>query len=124
MMASSGIMGTAGFVLTFLPEEILHLLEMAPANLNVLFLQIMGALYLAFAMLNWMARANLIGGIYSKPVAVGNFAHFFIAGITIIKNALASPGIPSLWVAGIIYALFAVLFARVAFGDPLKLKKN
>lgn len=120
MMASAGVMGIAGFALTFLPEEIVHYAGLASTSFNILILQILGALYMAFAMLNWMARAKLIGGIYSKPVAVGNFAHFFIAGITIIKSAFASQNMPALWVAAIIYSLFAILFAKVAFSNPLK----
>mgnify|MGYP005841113977 CR=1 FL=1 len=120
MMASAIAMGIAGIFFTFLPEEIISYAGFTITELNTLSLQILGALYLAFAVLNWMARANLIGGIYSKPVAMGNFAHFFIAGITLIKGALANQYVLSLWISGIIYSVFAIMFATVAFGNPLK----
>ena len=119
-MASALLMGIAGIALTFLPVEIANYASLTPTDLSSLLFQILGALYFAFAILNWMAKANLIGGIYSKPVAMGNFAHFFIAGIAIIKSAFANQDVILLWIGGIIYALFAIMFAIAAFGNPLK----
>lgn len=120
MMASAITMGFVGALFTFMSEEIIVYAGSASTDLNILFLQLLGALYLAFAILNWMAKANLIGGIYSKPVAMGNFAHFFIAGITIVKSAFVNQAVMELWVGAIIYSIFAIMFAIVAFGNPLK----
>ncbi len=120
MMASAILMGVVGVAFTFLPEEIAHYAGLTATNFSSLFFQILGALYFAFALLNWMAKANLIGGIYSKPVAMGNFAHFFIAGIAITKSAFAHQTVIALWIGAIIYVIFAILFAIVAFGNPIK----
>lgn len=120
MIASAIVMGIAGICFSFLPDEIINYAGYTSTGLNSLFLQILGALYLAFATLNWMAKANLIGGIYSKPVALGNFAHFFIAGISIIKSAFANEAMIALWIGAIIYSIFAIIFGIVAFGNPLK----
>lgn len=119
MMASAFIMGIAGIACTFMPDEILNFYGISSTALNAIFLQLLGALYLGFAILNWMAKSNIIGGIYSKPVALGNFAHFFIAGITLIKGAFSSQSMISLWIASAIYAIFAISFSMVAFGNPL-----
>lgn len=120
MMASAILMGITGIILIFLPDEIADYAGLTSTNLPPLLLQVLGALYFSFALLNWMAKANLIGGIYSKPVAMGNFAHFFIAGLSIMKSAIANQNIIELWVVGIIYCIFAILFAVVGFGNPLK----
>lgn len=122
MMASAILMGVTGILLIFLPDEIANYTGLASTDLSSLLLQVLGALYFAFALLNWMAKANLIGGIYSKPVAMGNFAHFFIAGVSIIKIAVANQTIVALWTGGIICCIFAIMFAIVAFGNPLKSK--
>ena len=120
LMASSAIlMGIAGVSLLFLPDEILSISGYSTGGLNSIALQIFGALYIAFCVLNWLARANLIGGIYSKPVALANFAHFFIGGLSLLKGAAVAE-FPALWVIGMIYSVFAVLFAVIAFGNPLK----
>jgi hypothetical protein len=120
MAASAVIMGTIAIIFTFLPQEVIIFTGHSVVYLNVLLIQILGALYFAFAALNWMAKANLIGGIYSKPVAIANFTHFFIGGITLLKNALTQEEATGLWIAAIIYSLFAILFAKVTFGNPLK----
>ena len=119
-MASAILMGITGIILIFLPDEIADYAGLTSTNLPPLLLQVLGALYFSFALLNWMAKANLIGGIYSKPVAMGNFAHFFIAGLSIMKSAIANQNIIELWAVGIIYCIFAILFAVVGFGNPLK----
>jgi len=120
MTASAFVMGMTAIILTFLPQEMIILSGHSVDYFNVLLIQILGALYFAFAALNWMAKANLIGGIYSKPVAIGNFAHFFIGAITLLKNAFTQEVLIGLWIAAIVYSLFAVLFAKVAFGYPIK----
>jgi hypothetical protein len=67
-----------------------------------------------------MAQANLMGGIYSRPVAMGNFVHFFVAALALLKAVLAGQhALPALAGAAA-YAAFAVLFALVLFGDPLR----
>ena len=75
MRASAVFSGALGAVATFLPQEILVRAGIPPVGLSVILVQIAGALYLGFAMLNWMAQGNIIGGIYSRPVAMGNLAH-------------------------------------------------
>lgn len=122
MSASAIFMGIAGLCLTFLPAELINYAGLVTGEMSILLLQITGALFVAFASLNWMARGNLIGGIYSRPVAMGNFAHFFIGGITLLKSAITNEFMILLWTAAIIYTLFAVLFALVAFGNPLSTK--
>jgi len=78
MTASSVFMGLIGIALIFLQSEVLKALgEMPNPTLN-LTLQLLGALYFGFAMTNWMAKAVLMGGIYSRPLSIGNFSHFLI----------------------------------------------
>src|SRR5688572_2481190 len=61
MTASAFVMGALGLSATFLPQEIAAWLG-ASATLPLL-IQVLGALYFAFAMLNWTAKDGLIGGI-------------------------------------------------------------
>lgn len=111
-------MALAGLAASFLPQELLGYAGMPADAVAQVAVQIAGALYLGFAMLNWMARANLIGGIYSRPVAVGNFSHFAIAAIALVKAAIAAQGQPAIVAAAVIYSVFALLFARVVFFHP------
>lgn len=118
MEASALLMALAGLAASFLPQELLGYAGLPADAVAQVAVQIAGALYLGFAMLNWMARANLIGGIYSRPVAVGNFSHFAIAAIALVKAAMAAQGQLAIVAAAVVYGVLALLFARVVFFHP------
>lgn len=122
MIASSMFMGLLGLCCTFLPTEILYYTGLSSTILLALIIQITGALYLGFALMNWMAKTVLIGGIYSKPLCLGNFLHFAIAGLALIKAAFRNPDLKYILIAAIAYAIFAILFGFVLFTSPLKNK--
>jgi hypothetical protein len=119
MTINSIIMGLAGILLTFMPDEIIKYVTITSGTkLDVLMLQLLGALYFGFAMINWTAKANLIGGIYSRPVAIGNLIHFTVGALALLKGY--SSGYPLIiQVATIIYTVFAILFAIVFFRHPV-----
>ena len=82
-------------------------------------MQIVGALYFGFAMLNWMNRKSVIGGIYSKPVVVANLAHFAVAGLALIQALFSDSHWPSaVWMMGALYSVFAVCFGILFFRHP------
>ncbi len=108
-----------GLVLSFLPDEILVYFNQ-PANtfLKTAF-QVIGALYLGFAMLNWMVKSSRIGGIYNRPVVVANLMHFgvvFIALIKLIVGGLANPAVIAL---AVVYGLFAIGFGYLLRTSPV-----
>jgi len=118
MRDSALFMGVAGLAATFLPQELLRYAGATASGLPVLGVQVLGAVYVGFALQNWMAQGNLIGGIYSRPVAVGNLAHFTIAALALVKALLSGFLAPAVVAGAIVYVTFAALFARVAFSPP------
>jgi hypothetical protein len=120
MRASSILMGALGVSAIFAPQEIIVYAGGPPSVVGNLVIEIAGALYFGFAVLNWMAQANLIGGIYSRPVAMGNFAHFFVAALALLKAVLAGERTMPAVVTAAAYTAFAVLFTFVLFGDALR----
>src|SRR5271165_1534786 len=78
MSLSALFLAVLGIGTSFMPQEILAHYGTRATGPAVLAIQIAGALYLGFAILNWTARSILIGGIYARPVALGNFLHFAI----------------------------------------------
>lgn len=117
MMTSAVAMAVAGVATSFLPQELLSAVGAEPGAAAVLVTQMAGALYVGFAAVNWTARGVLIGGIYARPLAVGNFFHFAIGAVTLIKLALATPA-PALIGLTAPYVLFALWFGRVLFRPP------
>ena len=56
---SAAFMAILGLVTSFMPQEMLGYLGTTPENVTVLLVQVTGALYIAFAMLNWMPFPKL-----------------------------------------------------------------
>jgi hypothetical protein len=117
LMASSAIfMAALGLAATFMPQEIVASLGGGSARTIPLLVQILGALYLGLAMLNWMAKESLIGGIYSRPVSMGNFLHFAVGAITLLKAVASGERAIMIIVCAAIYVVFALGFGAVVFG--------
>jgi len=122
MSLSALFMVALGLLASFLPQEIAAHLGAPPGSGIVLIIQIGGALYLGFAILNWTAKAILIGGIYSRPVALGNFLHFAVVAITLLKALLGGSRSNEIIVGAIIYFFFGVWFGLVLFTHPTRPK--
>ena len=125
MTLSAMILALIGISLIFLPNEILDYLELSVSETLQLLMQIIGSLYFALAILNWMSKGSIIGGIYNRPIAMANLTHFVIAGLALIKGILANPSLSYvIWSIAIIYSIFAIFFGIVAFKHPVGEKNH
>ena len=125
MISSTLFLGMSGAILTFLPNEIISSMAIRPSQITTLFFQLTGALYLGFAMLNWMAKGTLIGGIYNKPIAIGNLMHFGVGAIALIKIIFKILTHKEIVIAlAAVYVIFAILFAYVLRTNPTKTEKK
>ncbi len=121
MAASALFMAVLGLVATFLPQEIVAWAGGSSGGILPLFVQIAGALYLAFAVLDWTAKDSLIGGIYARPLSLGNLLHFAVGAITLLKAIYAGHREPAMLVAAAAYSVFAISFAWIIFfWSPVK----
>lgn len=118
MGLSAAFMAAAGLVFSFLPAESLVVAGVEPARVLVVFVQVTGALYLGFAMLNWSARGVMIGGIYARPVGLGNVLHFAVVAATLVKAASVNATLTMVLLAAI-YTVFGVWFGLVVFTSPV-----
>lgn len=119
MIASTLLLGLTGIALTIFPQEIS--VAVSSIDADPIVLQIVGALYFGFAMLNWTAKDNLIGGIYGRPIAIGNFSHFIIGAFALLKFAVRNSS-TTIWILAIVYILFAVAFGYIFTHHPDKNK--
>jgi hypothetical protein len=117
MSISSIFLAVLGLLALFLPKEIMASLNSSDMGNSPLIVSILGAAYLGFAFLNWNSRSITIGGIYAKPLSLGNFVHFAISFITIIKISLNSDSI-LLWTLTLFYGFLAFSFGKITFTHP------
>lgn len=118
MIASAAFLAMAGVATAFFPDRVLATHDTVPDNATLLLIQMMGALYLGFAMLNWQARGVLMGGIYARPIALGNFLHFGMVAILLWKAA-AIFGVAMLAISASVFTVFALGFGIVLFRPPV-----
>ena len=116
LIASSGALALVGAAATFAPVELLRALGTLPAGPMPIVVQLLGALYLSFAITNWTAKGSPIGGIYSRPISMGNLLHFSMGAIALAKYAAAHGGSPVLLVLLAVYVFFAAGFGLLVFG--------
>ena len=108
-------MALLGLAASFGPGELLVVAGVTPTGGLRALVQVAGALYLGFAMLNWMSKDSVIGGIYGRPTTMANFLHFFAGGMALLKAAASGQTSSALWPLAVVYALFAAGFGLVAF---------
>lgn len=118
MASSAAFLCLLGLGATFLPAELLAYAGAPAPGIAPLVVQLFGALSFGGAMVNWMGRTNLIGGIYSRPVSVGNALHFTMGALALLKGI--SAGTLPLPVVALFacYAFFSVSFCLVLFRHP------
>lgn len=111
MTVTAILCAVIGIALTFAPDYVMTLMGISPNKGIELILQLLGATYYAFAILNWMAKGAIIGGIYNKPIAIANFTHFFIAGMALSKASFYTKSLPvTVGVLGGFYLVCALMF--------------
>jgi hypothetical protein len=119
LTVSTLFLGTIGLGLSFLPIEALNILHLKTSQTSALIMQLLGALYLGFGMMNWMAKGSIIGGIYNKPLVIGNLMHFAVGAITLLKVAFNLNDSKEVLIPlTIIYSLFALGFMAVFTKTP------
>tara|TARA_B100001094_G_C17798418_1_gene607882 strand:- start:198 stop:596 length:399 start_codon:yes stop_codon:yes gene_type:complete len=123
MIISAIFLAVNGFGFSFFPNEIYVLFNNDINSLFILILQVLGALYLGFSYMNWMSKNSLIGGIYNKPLLIGNMLHFLTASIAMIKLVFKFENNLQLIIPyTIIYCLFTLLFGYVFFSNSFSNK--
>jgi len=124
MVSSSAVLAIAGLFALFVPDELLGNITAGQASSLAVILQLTGSLYFALAFVNWTARDSRIGGIYLRPVSLGNFAHFFVGALVLGKYALENSQNFTIIAALSVYAFFAYFFWWLVFRSPGLVEKT
>jgi hypothetical protein len=98
-----------------MPDVLLSTQGVAVTGTASILIQLMGALYFSFALMNWTAKDSAIGGVYARPVSLANFGHFFSGTLLLIKYQLSNAINQSVLVVLVVYAVYAVCFYWLVF---------
>lgn len=114
MVASSACLAVSGILCLFLPDEVLSWLGTTGGG--ALSVQLLGGLYLGAAAANWSARGAMIGGIYARPLSLGNFVHFLTGTLAVVGQLQGGTAGARVVALAAVYALFFILFALLLYG--------
>ena len=118
MMLSANFLAIAGLITSYFPDKVLETHGTVPDGPTLLLIQMMGALYLGFAILNWTARGVIMGGIYARPLALGNFLHFAMVAVMLTREAIQHSVVP-MALSAAVFSAFAIGFGIVLFRPPV-----
>jgi hypothetical protein len=119
MTISALFLGIIGIFLSFLPKEIINYLNINSNVITILLFQLLGALYLGFGILNWMLKGSRIGGIYNRPVLMGNLMHFLVGAIALIKIVSSIQAHSEIIIfLMIVYSTLSISFAILFKSNP------
>lgn len=108
MRVSAALLGGMGLILLFTPAESAMALgwgegEIAPA--------LAGAGLLAVAILDWMGRTAVYGGIYGRPIVMANLMLSLVGGLTLLNGQIDNPQATTLgWLPVLILAAHGTTF--------------
>lgn len=117
LILSALFMAIIGLVCIFAPVETIVYFKLEPSKFLLIVLQLMGGLYFGFAFINWMSRFMTLGGIYGKPIVMGNVLHFLVGSMVLLKSGLLFQNL-SIAILIVFYLLFAILFLNLFFEIP------
>lgn len=119
MAASALVMAIAGIAGLFAPQEILAALGAPATGIVPSLLQLHAAMLFGFAVMNWFAKESPIGGIYNRPLLLGNVMHFATGALTMLRLAGANRTTPVIAVT-VVYVIFAIGFGMRLFRSPTR----
>jgi hypothetical protein len=119
---SAGVLLLGGIALLFASDVLLPALIPGFPPSAAWLGQLLGAAWLGVAALNWLQRAAVLGGIYSRPVVLANLALYVVSALSLLRVLLEGGGPLAMWaaagVAGVLAAVYGALLLRGPF-DPL-----
>ena len=85
---------------------------------------LLGAAFLGFAAMNWIARHNILGGIYGRSVVAANQTHVVVGSFVLARRLLDGSPSAALVIVASGYLVAAIFFTRLMLGTGLQPKPD
>ena len=118
LTTSAGLMGAAGAICNFMPDDIAAAMGLSGLPAGTFLVQLLAGLLLALAVINWMCRSLRIGGIYGRPLALGNALNFVVAAFALGRLPGDVMPIAVGWALLAITCAHAIGFVWLVFAGP------
>lgn len=108
---SALVLLACGAAMLFAPDVVLPRLAPGYPPSALWLGQLLGAAWLGFAALDWLSQGAVLGGIYGRPVVMGNAALHFMSAMVLLKAGLFLVALPA--------AALAAVYCLLLFRGPL-----
>jgi hypothetical protein len=116
--ASAALLLVGGIGLLFAPDVLLPRLLPGFPTAAAWLGQWLGAAWLAMALLNWMLRTVLMGGIYGRPIVMANLVLYVISALSLFRVLWSGRATQGLWFVLAPTAVFAVAYGALLLRGP------
>ncbi|QSE98540.1 hypothetical protein [Fulvivirga lutea] len=103
-----------GVSLLFMGDEITEVADLPQSDIHTI---LIASLMFGFGLVNWHSKNLTVGGIYGRPLVIGNLAHCLIGSISFVKLAYKNPS-ALIVILACIYSVFALLFTYLMYIPP------
>lgn len=120
LISSAVLNASIGIAITFLPQETGQLIgttEMNNADLALM--QILGSALIGIAIINFMSRGATMGGIYGKPIQLGNLVFHFATGLGLLKYVFSAESWMIFGIPALLYLILTAGFLKLNFTSPV-----
>lgn len=120
LISSAVLNASIGIAITFLPQETGQLIgttEMNNADLALM--QILGSALIGIAIINFMSRGATMGGIYGKPIQLGNLVFHFATGLGLLKYVFSAESWMIFGIPALLYLTLTAGFLKLNFTSPV-----
>lgn len=121
LVAASACYAAAGLPLLFAADQVMAQFDGGASAVAHWIAGLLGGALTAFALLNWVQRHTLMGGIYGRPLLIANL--LLLSNITFSSLRMWRADHLALYaVTGVIGAMLFAAFGRLFFRNPAALR--
>jgi hypothetical protein len=106
-----------GLTFSFAPGNFLLAIGETDTELSTMFVQTIGAFFISYAGMNWMAKDSVLGGIYGKSLTFGNTLFYVMTAFMSYKLSSFSTVIIGF---SVLHTFFAVSYYMMMSTNPVK----
>lgn len=117
LVLSAVVYAVAGLPLLFAADVILRPVDAGITPAGVWMAGMMGGALVAFALLNWFNRHQMMGGIYGRPLLIANLMLLTNVTFPALRMWRTDPR-PSFAIITVVAGVLLVLFGRRLFRNP------
>jgi hypothetical protein len=109
-----------GLGISFLPEETGRIFGTASQyGVDLLLMKVIGALFFGIGVINFMSRKTIVGGIYGRPITLGNAMLSMIIASQFLKFNYYQDGVGAhFWLVAVIFSTLSLSFIYLFFSTP------